>query len=122
MAKTTLDEVRTDYPAPDNVPAELKVDLSWAQGYIPSDLIDPYEPFGWLSGPDIPRLLFTPAIPGASAEGMGVGSRGNWVATHYADIDRVYTDNALFSNKGTAEFQASLEAAGRSAARGRRCG
>ena len=104
----TLDEVRVDYPAPPHVPADRLVDLGWAQGYLPSDLVDPYEPFGWLSGPDVPRLLYTPAVPGASAEGMGVGSRGSWVVTHYEDIDRVYTDNAFFSNKGTAEFQALI--------------
>ncbi|WP_174274452.1 cytochrome P450 [Sphingomonas bacterium] len=104
----TLESVRVDYPAPPHVPKDLLVDLSWAQGYLPSDLVDPYEPFGWLSGPDIPRLLYTPAVPGVSAEGMGVGSAGTWVVTHYEDIDRVYTDNALFSNRGTAEFQALI--------------
>ena len=107
-AKRTLDEVRADYPAPPHVPKDRIVDLSWAQGYVPSDLVDPYEPFGWLSAPDIPRLLYMPAVPGASSEGMGVGSTGTWVATHYEDIDRVYTDNALFSNKGAAEFQALI--------------
>jgi cytochrome P450 len=106
--KRTLNQVRVDYPAPAHVPNDRLVDLGWAQGYIPSDLVDPYEPFGWLSGPEIPRLLYRPAVPGVSAEGMGVGSTGSWVVTHYDDINRVYTDNALFSNKGTAEFQAMI--------------
>jgi cytochrome P450 len=35
----------------------------------------------------------------------GGPTAGNWVVTHYDDIDRVYTDNDHFSNKGTAEFQ-----------------
>ena len=108
MAQRTLDSVRADYPAPPHVPRDLVVDLSWAQGMRPSDLTDPYEPFGWLSGPEIPRLLYMAALPGATAEGMGFGTRGTWVVTHYEDIDRVYTDNALFSNKGTAEFQAMI--------------
>lgn len=107
-AKRMLDEIRTDNPAPPHVPADRRVDLGWALGYTPSDLVDPYEPFGWLSGPDVPRLLYMPATPGASSEGMGIGSSGSWVVTHYDDIDRVYTDNALFSNRGTAEFQALI--------------
>ena len=92
----TLDEVRVDYPAPPHVPKDRLVDLSWAQGYLPSDLVDPYEPFGWLSGPDIPRLLYTPAVPGVSTEGMVVGSSGSWVVPHYEALDRVDTANALF--------------------------
>jgi len=35
------------------------VDLSWAMGGVPNDLIDPYLPFGWLNGEDIPRLLYS---------------------------------------------------------------
>ena len=107
MYPTTLKEMQVTWPAPDHVPAELKVDLSWAMGMQPNDLVDPYEPCGWLSGPEVPRLLYNPAPPGgrtglAAAAGSG---QGNWIVTHYADIDRVYSDNDVFSNKGTAEFQ-----------------
>ena len=101
----TLDSIRVDYPAPPHVPKDRVVDLSWAIGFVPNDLTDPYEPCGWLSGPEIPRLLFSPPRPGG---GSTVGNKGTWVVTHYEDIDRVYTDNEHFSNKGAAEFQAAI--------------
>ena len=100
----TLDDIRVDFDAPDNVPKDRIVDLTFAMGSIPNDLVDPYDPCGWLAGPEIPRLLFNPP----SRQGLGAisgGQRGNWVVTHYEDINRVYTDNEHFSNKGTAEFQ-----------------
>jgi cytochrome P450 len=97
-----LDAIRTDRPAPDHVPRDRVVDLSFAMGLIPNDLIDPYEPAGWLSGPEIPRILFDAVPPGALGGGFGMGS---WVVTHYEDIERVYSDNEYFSNRGTAEFQ-----------------
>jgi len=100
----TLDQIRVDYDAPPNVPKDRIVDLSFAMGGVPNDLVDPYEPFEWLAGPEIPRLLYSvPPKDGMGAvSGMG---KGNWVATHYEDIDRIYTDNEYFSNKGAAEFQ-----------------
>ena len=105
-AHRTLDSIRVDYPAPDHVPKDRLVDLSWAIGSLPNDLVDPYEPCGWLAGTDIPRLLYNPANPASAAgSALSAGGRGSWVVTHYADIDRVYTDNEHFSNKGTAEFQ-----------------
>lgn len=100
----TLDDIRVDYDAPDNVPKDRIVDLSFANGSVPNDLVDPYEPFAWLNGPEIPRLLFNPPVQ----YGLGAISgnqRGNWVVSHYDDIERVYTDNDHFSNAGTAEFQ-----------------
>ncbi|MFC0204384.1 cytochrome P450 [Novosphingobium soli] len=100
----TLDDIRVDYEAPDNVPRDRVVDLSFANGSEPNDLVDPYEPFGWLNGDDVPRLLFNPP----TRYGLGAISgnqRGNWVVSHYEDIERVYTDNEHFSNAGTAEFQ-----------------
>lgn len=102
----TLDDIRADYPeAPDNVPRDRIVDISFAMGGVPNDLVDPYEPFQWLNGPDIPRLLYNkPNHMGLGAV-IGGGVAGNWVATHYEDIDRIYCDNEHFSNKGTAEFQ-----------------
>jgi cytochrome P450 len=105
----TLDLIRVDYPdAPPHVPRDRIVDLSWAMGSSPNDLVDPYEPFEWLNGPEIPRLLFNP--PSRSGLGAIAGGSGNgsWVVTHYKDIERVYTDNEFFSNKGTAEFQALI--------------
>jgi cytochrome P450 len=106
----TLEGIRTEYPdAPDNVPPEVIVDLGAAMGGVPNDLVDPYEPFGWLAGDDLPRLLYNkPASGGLGAAAGGAGMRGNWVAHRYEDIDRVYTDNEHFSNKGTAEFQALI--------------
>jgi cytochrome P450 len=102
-----LDDIRVDYPeAPPHVPKDRIVDISFAMGGVPNDLVDPYEPFQWLNGPEIPRLLYNK--PGSSALSVatgGGGETGNWVVTHYEDIDRVYCDNEIFSNKGTAEFQ-----------------
>jgi cytochrome P450 len=101
----TLDSVKVDYPAPDHVPKDLLVDLNWAMGLIPNDLVDPYEPCGWLAGPEIPPLLFEPVNPDRPSGGLSPGTNGSWVVTHYDNIERVYTDNEHFSNKGTAEFQ-----------------
>ena len=104
----SLDEIRIDAPdAPPHVPKDRIVDIGFAMGGVPNDLVDPYEPFQWLNGPDIPRLLFNKPSGnpmGAAAAGGGM-MQGNWVATHYEDIDRIYCDNEHFSNKGTAEFQ-----------------
>src|SRR5882724_6732103 len=100
----TLNDIRSDFRAPAHVPRERIVDLSWAMGGVPNELVDPYIPFEWLNGQDIPRLLYSPpAQDGLGA--VGKASQGNWVVTHYEDIDRVYTDNEYFSNKGTGDFQ-----------------
>ena len=99
-----LEDIHSDYRAPAHVPRERIVDLSWAMGGVPNDLVDPYLPFEWLNGKDIPRLLYS----SPPREGLGAiagASQGNWVVTHYEDIDRVYTDNEYFSNSGTGEFQ-----------------
>lgn len=102
----TLDSIRVATPAPAHVPPELVVDMSFAMGNVPNDLVDPYEPFEWLSGAAIPPLLYNlPAEPSPFAL---ASSGGNWVVTHYAEIDRVYTDNEHFSNKGAAEFQRAI--------------
>jgi cytochrome P450 len=106
----TLESIRYDAAAPPHVPSDRVVDLTWGLGFTPNNLVDPYEPFGWLAGPEVPRLLYNAVRSGAMADAAvaGGGGQGNWVVTHYADIDRVYTDNELFSNKGTAEFQAMI--------------
>lgn len=103
----TLDSIRIDYPAPPHVPKDRVVDLSWALGSQPNDLVDPYEPFAWLAGPDIPRILFNPPAQGGLG-GIAGSGKGSWIVTHYEDIERVYSDNECFSNKGTAEFQALI--------------
>lgn len=109
MTYRTLESIRVDHPAPPNVPKDRLVDLRWALGFTPNNLADPYEPCEWLSGPEIPHLLFNPVIPGAPAgSAISGGGRGSWVVTHYDDINRVYTDNDYFSNKGAAEFQALI--------------
>ena len=108
----SFEGIRAEFPeAPDNVPKDIIVELGAAMGGVPNDLVDPYEPFGWLASPDLPRLLYNKpnmTSMGAAAAGVaagGPGMKGNWVAHRYEDIDRVYTDNEHFSNKGTAEFQ-----------------
>jgi cytochrome P450 len=100
----TLESIRVDAPVPAHVPKDRVVDLSWATGSLPNDLLDPYEPCDWLSGPEIPRILYNPARPAGGGSFLS-GGVGNWVVTHYEDIERVYTDNDSFSNKGAAEFQ-----------------
>ena len=100
----TLDSIRVDRPVPEHVPRDRVVDISFAVGGQPNDLRDPYEPCDWLAGPEIPRILFHAPAAGGRTVGVG-GGQGNWFVTHYEDIERVYTDNDLFSNKGTAEFQ-----------------
>jgi cytochrome P450 len=100
----TLEAIRVDRPAPPHVPKDRIVDLTFAMGQIPNDLVDPYLPCEWLNGPEIPRILFNAPEPGARGNPLGAG-QGNWVVTHYDDIERVYTDSDHFSNKGTAEFQ-----------------
>jgi len=102
-----LDAVRVPYHAPPHVPEDRIVDLSFALGFVANDLVDPYEPCGWLTGPDIPRLLFNAPPPGGGG-GIAGRSVGSWIVTRYEDIDRVYTDNAFFSNAGAANFQAMI--------------
>lgn len=104
--RSTLAAIQVDLPAPPHVPRDRLVDLTWATGSRPNDLRDPYEPCGWLADPEIPRILYNPPIPGSTS--LAGGSRGAWIVTHYADIERVYTDNEYFSNKGAAEFQALI--------------
>ena len=101
--RRTLESIRVDRPAPAHVPKDRVVDLGWALGFTANDLVDPYEPFEWLAGPEIPNLLYNAVPPNA----MG-GGKGAWIVTHYKDIERVYTDNVFFSNKGAAEFQALI--------------
>ncbi len=105
----SLDGIRTTMEdRPDHVPEDRVVHLSSGMDKFANDLVDPYEPFGWLSGDNVPRLLFVPStdMTLASVAGGASGStKGNWVVTHYEDINRVYSDNEYFSNSGTAEFQ-----------------
>ena len=65
----TLDSIRVEFAdAPDNVPKDRIVDLSFAMGGVPNDLVDPYAPCDWLTGPDIPPLLYNvPANAGLGA-------------------------------------------------------
>lgn len=46
----------------------------------------------------MPRLLYSP-YP------FGDKTKGSWTVAHYADIQRVYEDNAYFSTRGVAQFQ-----------------
>jgi cytochrome P450 len=101
-----LESIRVDFPeAPAHVPKDLIVDLSWAMGGEPNDLVDPYLPFDWLTAPDIPPLLYNPPMRSGLGAVTGGAGAGSWVVTRYKDIERVYTDNEYFSNKGAAEFQ-----------------
>ena len=101
-----LDSIRVVYPeAPAHVPPELIVNLGWALNGAPNDLVDPYEPCAWLMGPDVPPLLFDPPAGPSLLSAIAGQQAGSWVVTRYEDIERVYSDNEFFSNKGTAEFQ-----------------
>ncbi len=104
----TFDAIRVDRPAPSHVPKDRLVDLTFALGGVPNDEIDPYEPFGWLGGADVPRLMYhitDPDAPRRSVEGVGGIDAGGWIVTRYEDIDRLYTDNEHFSTEGRGEFQ-----------------
>ena len=70
-----LDDIRVDFPdAPAHVPKDRIVDISFAMGGVPNDLVDPYAPFEWLNGKEIPRLLFNK--PSMSAMGAAAGGGG----------------------------------------------
>ena len=101
-----LDQIRVDWPAPDHVPVDRKVNINAALGLEANDIVDPYGKFQWLSEPDVPRLLYQPLPPEGGSYGAAGNSVASWLVTHYDDIERVYTDNENFSNLGQAEFQA----------------
>lgn len=101
-----LDQIRVDWPAPDHVPADIKVNVDAALGFKPNDLVDLYSNSQWLSDPEVPRLLYQPLPPHGGSYGAAGNSTEAWLVTHYDDIERVYTDNENFSNLGQAEFQA----------------
>jgi len=103
----SLDAIRTTMDnRPDHVPADRLVSISSGMNNYANNLVDPYEPFGWLAGAEVPRLLFNPSTGMDMSSVAGGGpTAGNWVVTHYDDIDRVYSDNEHFSNAGQAEFQ-----------------
>ncbi len=84
--------------APPHVPRERIVDIRFAMGHAPNDLLDPYAATDALRAPGVPRLLYSP-YP------FGDKTQGTWTVAHYADIQRVYEDNAHFSTRGVAQFQ-----------------
>ncbi len=93
LAEWVVDEL-----APPHVPKERVVDIRFAMGHAPNDLLDPYVETDALRAPGVPRLLYSP-YP------FGDKSKGTWTVAHYADIRRVYEDNDHFSTKGVAQFQ-----------------
>lgn len=90
---------QVDEPAPPHVPRERVVDIRFAMGQSPNDLLDPYAGTDKLRAPGVPRLLYSP-YP------FGDKTVGTWCVSHYEDIRRVYEDNDYFSTKGVAQFQA----------------
>ena len=86
-------------PVPAHVPPERVLDTRFAQGQVPFDLADPYEPSEVLLSPDVPRILYYP-WPTSGRQ------HGAWTVSHYDDIRRVYEDNDIFSTEGAAQFQA----------------
>lgn len=93
-----LADWQVDEPAPPHVPRERVVDIRFAMGHAPNDLLDPYAATDALRAPGVPRLLYSP-YP------FGDKTKGSWTVAHYADIQRVYEDNAYFSTRGVAQFQ-----------------
>lgn len=93
-----LADWQVDEAAPPHVPRDRVVDIRFAMGHAPNDLLDPYAATDALRAPGVPRLLYSP-YP------FGDKSHGTWTVAHYADIQRVYEDNAVFSTKGVAQFQ-----------------
>ena len=93
-----LAEWQVDEAAPPHVPRERVVDIRFAMGHAPNDLLDPYAATDALRAPGVPRLLYSP-YP------FGDKTKGSWTVAHYADIQRVYEDHAYFSTRGVAQFQ-----------------
>ena len=93
-----LADWQVDEAAPPHVPRERVVDVRFAMGHTPNDLLDPYVATDALRAPGVPHLLYSP-YP------FGDKSKGTWTVAHYADIQRVYEDNAAFSTRGVAQFQ-----------------
>lgn len=93
-----LADWQVDEAAPPHVPRERVVDIRFAMGHAPNDLLDPYAATDALRAPGVPRLLYSP-YP------FGDKTKGSWTVAHYADIQRVYEDNAYFSTRGVAQFQ-----------------
>jgi len=89
---------QVDEPAPPHVPRDRVVDIRFAMGHAPNDLLDPYVETDKLRAPGVPRLLYSP-YP------FGDKTVGTWCVSHYDDIRRVYEDNTYFSTKGVAQFQ-----------------
>ena len=89
---------QVDEPAPHHVPRERVVDIRFAMGMVPNDLLDPYVETDKLRAPGVPRLLYSP-YPFIDK------TTGTWCVSHYEDIRRVYEDNTYFSTKGVAQFQ-----------------
>ena len=85
-------------PAPPHVPRDRVVDIRFAMGFEPNDLLDPYVRTDALRAPGVPRLLYSP-FP------FGDKSKGTWTVAHYADIQRVYEDAESFGTRGVAQFQ-----------------
>jgi cytochrome P450 len=83
---------------PAHVPAELVFDTSFADGRVPNDLAEPYEPVDVLRDPAFPRIHYYPFARTGSGQGA-------WVVTRYEDIRRIYEDIDLFSTEGVAQFQ-----------------
>lgn len=89
---------QVDEPAPPHVPRERVVDIRFAMGHSPNNLLDPYVETDKLRTPGVPRLLYSP-YP------FGDKTKGTWCVSHYDDIRRVYEDNDYFSTQGVAQFQ-----------------
>jgi cytochrome P450 len=85
-------------PVPAHIPPELVLDTRFANGQIPNDLPDPYQPADVLRAREMPRIHYYPWPASGNQHGA-------WVVTRYEDIRRVYEDNDLFSTEGVAQFQ-----------------
>ena len=71
MSGQTLESIRIDADVPANVPKDRVVDMTFAMGGVPNDLVDPYLPVAWMTEAELPRLLYQPVL-GASAICVGM--------------------------------------------------
>ncbi|MET0362608.1 MAG: cytochrome P450 [Sphingobium sp.] len=92
------DPVVLDIAVPPHVPPYLVRDLRISLGSIPNELDEPYAATERLFADDVPPIMYSPF----SNAQLGSGA---WVLTRYQDIQRVYTDAALFSTDGVGAFQ-----------------
>ena len=77
-AAQTFESIRVDAEVPAHVPKDRVVDISFAMGGMPNDMVDPYADSGWLAGPEIPRIMYNKPTMSAMGAAAGMSADGNF--------------------------------------------